>query len=102
MFVIAEYGMETVLVTPLRRTLVSSPSSEALVTFSVLTLLLGRQEGHPACKKMGDGGGRHWLVWLEWHPAEWSVCLPLLIFPYTVKQKFSSGTDSPGGLGKGP
>jgi len=22
-----------------------------------LTLLVGRQEGHPACKKWGDGGG---------------------------------------------
>jgi len=23
--------------------------------FSALTLLVGRQEGHPACKKLGDG-----------------------------------------------
>jgi len=23
--------------------------------FSALTLLVGRQEGHPACKKYGDG-----------------------------------------------
>jgi len=29
--------------------------------FSALTLLAGRQEGHPACTKMGDGGGGHWL-----------------------------------------
>jgi len=29
------------------------------VAFSALTLLVGRQEGHPACKKMGDGGGEH-------------------------------------------
>jgi len=28
-----------------------------------MTLLVERQEGHPACKKMGDGGGGHWLVW---------------------------------------
>jgi len=27
------------------------------VAFSALTLLIGRQEGHPACKKMGDDGG---------------------------------------------
>jgi len=34
---------------------------------------------------------------MEWHPARWSVCLPLLIFPCTMQfQKFSSGTDSPG------
>ena len=30
--------------------------------FSALTLLAGRQEGHPARKKYGDGGGGHWLV----------------------------------------
>jgi len=30
--------------------------------FSVLTLMAGRQEGHPAFKKMGDGGGEHWLA----------------------------------------
>jgi len=30
--------------------------------FSTLTLLVGRQEGYPACKKMGDGEGGHWLV----------------------------------------
>ena len=28
---------------------------------SVLTLLVGRQEGHPACKKWGDGGDGHCL-----------------------------------------
>jgi len=27
-----------------------------------------------------DGGGGHWLVRMEWRPARWSVCLPLLIF----------------------
>jgi len=52
----------------------------SFVAFSALTLLVGRQEGHPAVKNMGDGGGGHLLVWLEWHPAGWSVCLPLLIF----------------------
>jgi len=26
---------------------------------SALTLLVGQQEGHPACKKMEDGGGGH-------------------------------------------
>ena len=56
-----------------------------LVAFSALTLLVGRQEGHLACKKWGDGGGGHWLVWLEWRPAGWSLCLPLLIFPCTIK-----------------
>jgi len=31
-----------------------------------LTLLVGRQEGHPACKKLGGGGVLAWLsVWSE-------------------------------------
>jgi len=59
------YGTETVQVMPLRRTLASLPNPNALVAFSALALLVGRQEGHPACKKMGDGGGGHWLVRLE-------------------------------------
>jgi len=33
--------------------------------FSALTLLVGRQEGHPACKKL-SGGVMAWLfVWIE-------------------------------------
>jgi len=33
--------------------------------FSALTLLVGRQEGHPACKKM-SGGVLAWLpLWSE-------------------------------------
>jgi len=31
--------------------------ANALVAFSALTLLVGRQEGHPVCKKWGDDGG---------------------------------------------
>jgi len=31
-----------------------------------MTLLVGRQEGHPIQPvKMGDCGGGHWLVWME-------------------------------------
>jgi len=42
-----------------------------------LTLLVGRQQGYPACKKyVGDGGGGHWLVGMEWRPADGlCVCL---------------------------
>jgi len=58
-------------------------------SFSALTLLVGRQEGHPACKKWGDGGGGHWLVRMEWRPARRSVCLPLLILPCTIKSRSS-------------
>jgi len=56
---------------------------------STLTLLVGQQEGHPACKNIWDYGGGHWLVRMEWHPAGWSVCLPLLIFPCTMKSRSS-------------
>ena len=63
---------------------------EVQFTFSALTLLVGRQDGHPACKKIwGDGGGGHWLVRMDWRPARWSVCLPLLIFPCTIKSRSS-------------
>ena len=55
--------------------------------FSALTLLVGRQEGHQACKKCGDGGGGHWLVQMEWRSAGWSV--PLLIFPCIIKSRSS-------------
>ena len=40
---------------------------------------LGGRKGIRPVKNMGDGGGGHWLVRMEWRPAEWSVCLPLLI-----------------------
>jgi len=35
--------------------------SEWMLSFSALTLLVGRQEGHPACKKLSSGV----LVWLS-------------------------------------
>jgi len=57
--------------------------------FGALTQLVEWQEGHPACKKMGDGGGGHWLVQMEWRPAGPSVCLPLLIFSCTIKSRSS-------------
>ena len=60
----------------------------SLVAFSALTLLGGRKVIRPV--KMGDGGGGHWLVQMEWHPA--SVNLPL----HHKVQKFYSGSGSPG------
>jgi len=39
--------------------------------FSALTLLVGRQEGHPACKKQ-SGGVLAWLsVWSEVQTCMW-------------------------------
>ena len=71
------------------------------IMIDTLTLLVGRQEGHPACKKNGeDGGGGHWLVQMEWRPAGWSMCLPLLIFPCTLKSRSSLLAPAhPGGPG---
>jgi len=59
--------------------------------FNALTLLVRRQEGHPACKKYReDGGGGHWLVRIErMVGVSASVNLPL----HHKVQKFSSGTD---------
>jgi len=67
------------------------------VALSALTLLVGRQEGHPACRKIG-GWWRWALVSLDGvapspvvgMPA--SVNLPL----HHEVQKFSSGAGSPG------
>jgi len=47
------------------------------------------------------GGGGHCLVWIEESPAGWSVCLPLLIFPCTIKSTSSLLAPAhPGGRGK--
>jgi len=68
-----------------------------VVAFSALTLLVGRQEGHPACKKYG-GWWRWALVSLDGVApsrivsVSASVNLPL----HHKVQKFSSGTSSPG------
>ena len=38
---------------------------------------------------------------MEWHPAGWSVCLPMLIFPCTIKSRSSLlALAHPGGPGK--
>ena len=42
-----------------------------IFAFSALTLLVGWPEGH-----LGDGGGRHWLVHMEWRqPDGQCACL---------------------------
>jgi len=72
-----------------------------VVAFSALTLLVGRQEGHPACKK------------LEWWGAGMVVCLEhmaqLMPLPLTVSSfsKIQIGftflvSAYPGSPGKGP
>ena len=62
------------------------------MAFSALTnwhCWLGGRKGIRPVKNMGDGGGGHWLVRMEWLPAAWSVCLPLLISPCTIKSRSS-------------
>ena len=50
---------------------------------------------------MGDGGSGHCLVRMEWRPAAWSVCLPLLIVPCTIKSRsFLPAPAHLGGPGK--
>ena len=50
---------------------------------------------------MGYGAGGHWFVWMEWRPAGWSVSLPLLIFPCTIKSSSSLlAPADPGGPGE--
>jgi len=61
-----------------------------------LTLLVGRQEGHLAHKKWQDGGGGHWLVWMEWHSQMVGVSASVNLPLHHEVHKFSSCTGSPG------
>jgi len=84
-----------------RVTLLIETNALPVSQFAFGALTVGRQEGHPACKKMGDGGGGQWLDRMEWRPAGWSVYLPLLIFPRTIKSRRSLlAPTHPGGPGK--
>jgi len=51
--------------------LVNCTLGDVMVAFSALTLLVGWQEGHPACKKL-SGGVLVWLsVWSEVQTCIW-------------------------------
>jgi len=53
-----------------------SPNPNALVAFSALTLLVGRQEGHTACKKWGTVEvGTAESGWSGAQPDDRCVCL---------------------------
>jgi len=70
-------------------------------SFSALTLLVGRQEGHPACKNIGGmvKVGTGWSGWSGAQPD--GRCLPLLIFPCTIKSRgFLLAPAHPGRPGK--
>jgi len=71
-----------------------------LIAFSALTLLVGRQEGHPACKKLSGGV----LAWLSvWRKLQACIMSQLMPLPLTVScfskiqiGFYLSGTGSPG------
>ena len=70
-----------------------------------LASVLALRHCHFSCiaykKTRRYGGGGHCLVRMEWHPAGWSVCLPLLIFPCTINSTSSVlASAHPGGPGK--
>jgi len=59
------------VIATLPTTFVKLPSVKADSAFSALTLLIGQQEGHPACKKL-SGGVLAWLsVWSEVQTCIW-------------------------------
>jgi len=67
------------------------------IAFSAFTLLVGWQEGHPACKKMGG--------WWRWAVGSLDGVVPSRMVGVSASvnhplhhkvQKFSSGTNSPG------
>ena len=60
-----------------------------VITLAFLTLKHISRHIHRSAYIRGDGGGGHWLVQMEWRPARWSVCLPLLIFPCIIKSRSS-------------
>jgi len=68
-----------------------------LVAFGALTLLVGRQEGHPACKKYGG-----WWRWALFSPDGVApiqmvgVSASVNLSVHHKVQKFSSGTGTPG------
>jgi len=65
--------------------------------FSALTLLVGRQEGHPACKKTLSGGVLAWLARcrLGYGPAD-ATATHCLLLQQNPDWFYFSGTGSPG------
>ena len=52
-----------------------------MLAFSALTLLVGRQEGHPACKKLSG----EVLAWLSvWSEVQTCIMAELMPLPLTV------------------
>ena len=75
-----------------------SSFSVASFSFSAFTLLVGRQEGHPACKKL-SGGVLAWLsVWSDVQTCIWPNgchCHSLSLASVKSRLVYHSGTGSP-------
>jgi len=92
-------------VTVYDRILIASvPSNEKVfdcwvMDFSALTLLVGWQEGHPACKKLSDGMLAWLPVWGEVQICIWPSrchCHSLSLAPVNPDWFYLPGTGSPG------
>jgi len=69
----------------------------ALIESSVLWhCWLGGRKGIHTVQKLGDGGGRHCLVRMEWRPGGWLVSASVNLPLHHKVQKFSFCTSSPG------
>ena len=75
---------------------------KVLVAFSALTLLVGRQEGHPACKQLSDGLVGCWRGYLSgvrcrlaYGPAD-ATATHCLLLHKNPDWCYLSGTGSPG------
>jgi len=66
--------------------------------FSALTMLVGWQEGHPACKKLSDGMLAWLCVWVKVHICiwpSWYHCHSLSLAPVNPDWFYLSGTSWP-------
>jgi len=73
----------------------------SVFAFSALTLLVGRQEGHPACKKLSGGCWHGYLPGADadLHMAQLLMPMPLTVSCFSKIQigfTLVSGTGSPG------
>ena len=80
------------------QTLQCTSSQVRLLTFSALTLLVRRQEGHPACKKTERWNSGMVIIWAEvqiciWH--NWCHCHSLSLAPVNPDWFYLSGVGLP-------
>ena len=78
-------------------------SSFSALSFTALTLFVGRQEGHPASKKL-SGSGIHWAICKSAHRSR-QITMPaphhsLSLASVKSRLVYLSGTGSPGSPGQ--